>query len=328
MPPRPLKAGTLPKHHRTAVRPRHLLALSGGGYRGLFTATVLQHMERAARIRLARRFDMIAGTSIGGILAIGLACGIGASRLARLIRDNGSQIFRARLTSFGGFTASHYDSTALKGAIETILGKDIAARPFAHVPAPLIVVAVNERTSAPRIFRTDLAAPGAGDAIPTIDVAMATSAAPTYFPPHVVGDEAFVDGGLIANAPDLVLIGEAIRRYGAKLDDIHLCSIGTAGSTRVGAASGGPGKLGWVLRHKLIELIMDAQAELAADQVDCLKPASVLRIDRRPSRRIDLADVSEGTTIELINLADQAVAEARTDQLPAWRRILAHKSTP
>jgi patatin-like phospholipase/acyl hydrolase len=323
-----LVPGQLPKIERTAATPKHLLALAGGGFRGLFTARVLAQMEAAASVKLATRFDLMAGTSIGGILAIGIACGISAADLVALMREHGPQIFRPNRTSFGGFVSSRYDSSVLHGAIEKIVGKEFAKRPFAEIPAALIVIAVTERTSEPRIFRTNKAAPGKGDTLSTIDVALATSAAPTFFAPHFVGDDAYVDGGLVANAPDLVLIGEAMRAFGARLDDIHLCSIGTASSARVGTVAGQPGKWGWVKRHSLIELIMDAQAALAADQVDCLGPASILRIDRRPPRRITLDDVAPATVIELLNLADQAVATAQTDDVIAWRRMLAHSASP
>jgi uncharacterized protein len=319
-----LNLGDLPESQRTAASPRHLLSLAGGGFRGLFSARVLERMEADSGTKLASRFDMIAGTSIGGILAIGLACGITAATLVAIMREYGPEIFRPKRTSFGGFVSCRYDSSVLAEAIEKILGKPLATRTFAEIPAALLVVAVNERTSEPRIFRTNSLTPGAGDKVSTLNVALATSAAPTFFAPHRVGDETYVDGGLIANARDLILIGEAMRAFGASLDDIHLCSVGTASSARVGEVTGHPGKFGWVARHALIELIMDAQAALAAEQVDRLGPASILRVDRRPARRIALDDVAPPTVIELLNLADQAAKEAMTGQLTTWRRILAH----
>jgi len=328
MPGRKLAPGQLSKTERRVAVPRHLLALAGGGFRGLFTARVLERLETAANAKLATRFDLIAGTSIGGILAIGIACGISATDLVAQMREHGPEIFRPKPTSLGGFVSSRYDSSVLRAVIEKILGKSVAKKPFVKIPAALIVVAVDERTSEPRIFRTDMLAPGNDDTTSTLDVALATSAAPTFFSPHFIGDDAYVDGGLVANAPDLVLIGEAIRAFGARLADIHLCSVGTASSARVGKVAGMPGKWGWMMRHSLIELIMDAQAALAADQVDSLGPASVLRINRRPARHITLDDVAPATAIELLNLADQAADSAAAEQATAWRRILAHRASP
>lgn len=322
-----LYPGTLPKLERRSAIPRHLLALTGGGFRGLFTGQVLASMEAEAGGKIASRFDLIAGTSIGGILAIGLACGISAADLVALVREHGPAIFRKKLASFGGFAASQYDSAALRNAIERILGNQNARRPFADIPAALCVVAVEDGMSTPQVFRTRLCSE-VTDRTSTLDVAMATSAAPTYFDPHKVGDTTFVDGGLIANAPDLVLICEALRLWGAGVSDLHLCSVGTAGSARIGRTAGNPGKLGWTARHRIIELILDAQAALAFEQVARLRPASFLRIERRPARPIALDDVAPETAGELLALADQAVAEAKLNQLSDWRRFLAHSPVP
>jgi uncharacterized protein len=326
MPRQPLIPGNLPPQERRSAIPRHILSLAGGGFRGLFTAKVLERMEaETPRTRIASRFDLLAGTSIGGILAIGLAAGVSATDLVALMREHGPTIFRPKLTSIGGFVSSRYDSAALRGAIIGILGTEVANREFCQIPMPLVVVAVDEGTSSPRIFRTNSLAPGLGDQIKTIDVALATSAAPTFFQPHIVGDHSYVDGGLIANAPDIVAVTEAMQSLGARLDDIHVCAVGTAGSSRVGTAAGrAPGKIGWGVRHGIIELIMDSQSALVADQLAILGPASVLRIDRRPGRTISLDDIAEATALELLGLADQAVDDVQAAQMDAWRRFLAH----
>lgn len=74
-----------------------ILALSGGGYRGLYTAELLKRIEADNNGEpLARRFDLIAGTSIGGILALALACEIPASKLVELFETHGPTIFRRR----------------------------------------------------------------------------------------------------------------------------------------------------------------------------------------------------------------------------------------
>jgi predicted acylesterase/phospholipase RssA len=323
---RPLIAGELPPQERRSAVPRHILSLAGGGFRGLFTARVLERMEAGPPRRpLAARFDLLAGTSIGGILAIGIAAGVSASDLVALMREHGPAIFRRKLTSLGGLVSSRYDSDALRSAITRILGKEIANRDFCEIPTPLLVVAVNERTCRPRIFRTNRLVPGLGDKIRTIDVALATSAAPTFFQPHIVGDNSYVDGGLIANAPDIVALTEAMRSLGATLEDIHVCCIGTAASSRTGKAAGSaPGKIGWGIRHGVIELIMDSQSALIADQLDTLGPASVLRIDRRPARTISLDDIAPATAIELVGLADSAVEDVLAAQTDAWHRFLTH----
>lgn len=320
---RTLNPGSLPKAQRRSSQDRHLLALSGGGYRGLFTAKVLAAAETAAGRPTAQRFDMMAGTSIGGILAIGLACGVSAADLAAVIQDHGAAIFRPRLLSFSGYGAAHYGNTGLKSAILRVLGPKLAKRPFAEIPAPLIVTSVQDGTSTPHIFRSEAADLGAGSPETTLDVALATSAAPTFFPAHRIGDRVYVDGGLIANAPDLVLLTDAMRRFGCSLSECRLMSIGTAGSARIGGVEGGPGKLSWMARHKIIELIMHAQEALVVEQVHRLRPASFLRIDAEPVRPIDLDDTDGKTSERLIDYAAAAVAEAERGAAAEWRRFLA-----
>lgn len=298
----------LPPEEKRGAVPRHLLALTGGGYRGLFSAEIIAALERPG-IKFASHFDMIAGTSIGGIIAIGLACGVTGATLAALIRDRGSAIFKSKLTSIGGFTAARYASDGLEAAVVTAIGKSHANRYFSDIPVPLVVCAVDELGSRPRIFRTDLASGGNGDKVRTLDVALATSAAPTYFQPHFIQDRNFVDGGLIANAPDLVVLTEAIRRFGCSYSDCHLLSVGTANSPRQGRASGSPGKIGWIAKHKIIDLIMTAQEELAISQVRALAPATFLRLDMTPSRKIELDEVSEGATSLLISLAGKCLED-------------------
>ena len=325
---RTLVPGELPSHERRGRTERHLLALTGGGFRGLFTATVLRQLECDSGEPLANRFDMLAGTSIGGILAIGLACGISSADLAELMREHGPAIFHSRFWTVAGLTSARYSAVGLEGAIEKVLGRARVKQPFRDIPIPLVVCSVDELTSQPRLFRTAAADPGGGDATSIMDVALATSAAPTYFPPHRIDDRPHVDGGLIANAPDAVLLSEAMRRFGASLDECHLLSIGTAASPRLGAAGDAPGKLGWVAKHALVDLIMTAQEGLVVAQVEALRPGTFLRIDRPPAEPIRLDDVSAATRELLIALGEQAYGSAQLNRLVDLRRFLAHVPVP
>ena len=323
---RRLDPGRLPAAERRTRTDRHLVTLSGGGYRGLFTATVLAEIEEEADAGIATTFDAMAGTSIGGILAIGLACGVRANTLAALIREHGAAIFKRRLLSLAGIASTRYTSDGLRRAISLALTEPIARRPFAEIPFPLVVVAVDETTNRPRLFRTNEMSRGQGDSTLTIDVALATSAAPTYFPPHAAEGRTFVDGGLVANAPDLVLLTEAMGLFGCGLAECHLLSVGTAASPRLDQVAGQPGAIGWTTRHGLVELVLAAQEALAVEQVRRLPPATFLRIDARPARPIGLDEVDEAATNALLRLALDAVAEIRSSPaLEDWRRFATHR---
>lgn len=114
-----------------------ILSLSGGGYRGLYTATVLAELEEAlGGTPLARSFDLITGTSVGGILALGLALEIPAARLAELFEHHGQQIFQ-RQFSFCGYFRARYGSTSLRKLLsqpalfgDRMLGSTLHRRPF------------------------------------------------------------------------------------------------------------------------------------------------------------------------------------------------------
>ena len=324
--PSRITLGGLPSAERRVIDPRHVLSLSGGGFRGLFTARVLERMEEEASDSLRDHFDVIGGTSIGGILAIGVACGVPAAKMREQIAGHGLSIFRSRWSSAGGFLGAKYDPAPLREAIKAILGP-VADQPFAVLPKPTLVVAVNERTSSPKLFISDKLALDQGDKISTIDVALATSAAPTYFPPHRVNDDVYVDGAMVANAPDLILASATLRKFGINIENLHVCAIGTAGSPRAGAVQGSPGKLGWVVRHDVITLTLDAQAALAAQELDGLIPGRVLRLNATPSKPIELDDVSPSTAKELIDLADEAFESAKAQKATKLRQFLAHKSS-
>ena len=128
-----------------AERPFRILALSGGGYRGLFTAALLAKLEAAlGNVRLRDRVDLIAGTSIGGLLALGLSIGIPAAELQRGLRTHGPIIFDQNFRILGlkvpfikkhhvpkalrGVFAARYRSEPLEKAIDDILGDGRSAR--------------------------------------------------------------------------------------------------------------------------------------------------------------------------------------------------------
>jgi predicted acylesterase/phospholipase RssA len=314
--------GTLPGPQRRAAKPRQLLALSGGGFRGLFTAKVLELLEIDAG-PIGQRFDVIGGTSIGGILAIALACGISAASVRQRFAEDGRKIFRKRILRAGGLIGARYSPDPLRKTIAAALGAWVS-RPFADIPKPLLVVAIEERSGQPKIFRSNALAPGQGDSVTILDAALATSAAPTFFPPHHIGKAAYVDGGLIANSPDLVLVSEAMRRFGSGLSDLAVLSVGTAGSPREGRAGGDPGAAAWLLSHRLIELTIDAQASLAMAQLKQLGPRRVLRIDAAPERPMDMDDASARAIRSLEALGVEAIGRVKGKDLAELRRLLAH----
>lgn len=206
-----------------------ILALSGGGARGLFTAAILEQLEAAIGAPIASRFDLIAGTSVGGILALGVAKEIPASQLKALF-NHSKDIFDpgCRILNWPIFRA-RYGNNVLKALLED--EKVFGDATIGNLKHRVMIPAINYTKGAPTFFKTPHDPSLYLDCNRRlVDVAMATAAAPTYFPIYGVNDQHFVDGGLVANAPGLVAVHEALKFAGQPdIARVHVVSIGTAG---------------------------------------------------------------------------------------------------
>lgn len=202
---------------------RQVLALSGGGYRGLYTANLISLIEKHTKRPFASHFDLIAGTSIGGILALALACEIPAQKIVELFEQHGSAIFKRTAI---GYRRARYSPKSLKKLLadQEVLGE----LTLADCKHPVIIPSVNYSTGDPQMFKTSHAPQLVADqSQKLVDIALATSAAPTFFPRHVLDNNQYVDGGLVANAPGMIALHEAEFYLGAPAQSIHLLSIGT-----------------------------------------------------------------------------------------------------
>ena len=284
--------------------PFRILALSGGGYQGLFTAQVLAAIEAAGPGRLRDRYDLIAGTSIGGIIALALAAGVPAAKIVQTFLEVGPTVFPNRPVNGGRLSAARdalrflsrpkYEAGPLRDMMGAFPRPDLR---LSDLPVDVLIPATRVRDGDPVLFTR-----GSHPDAPVVEVAMATSAAPMMFPTHKIGGEAYADGAIFATAPDLLAIGVAQRAHGARLDQIHLLSVGTLNArfrlpppvtTRLGI-------LGWVQGQRLVRTVLAAQELLAT------RGAAELLGERY--RRID-AEVSEGEGAR-IGL-DVATPEAR-----------------
>lgn len=205
-----------------------ILALSGGGFRGLYTAQILADLEAEIKAPIASRFDFVAGTSVGGILALAVAMEIPASHIVDLFVTHGEKIFKRRW-SLRGIWRSPFSSRALH---DQLSAKDLFGQHLlGECKHPLIVPAINYSSGKPQIFKTPHHRDFKRDHLfRLVDVALATSAAPAYFPRHTFNNSQYVDGGLFANAPGLLAIHEAQIFLGQTLGQVHLMSVGTMSS--------------------------------------------------------------------------------------------------
>lgn len=210
----------------------HVLALSGGGFRGLYTAVVLAALEKRAGKPLAQCFDLICGTSIGGIMALALSLEIPAERIVNQMKASGADIFpprrRAWPMCWRKWLRSKYSSVGLKAMLEELFGDST----INDSTTKIVVPSVNYSTGRPQFFKTPHDKPLCSDyKLKMADVALATSAAPMFFPIHKIAGtpSCYVDGGLFGNAPGLFGVYEAERYLKQELENIHLLAIGTMG---------------------------------------------------------------------------------------------------
>ena len=257
--------------------PFFILAIDGGGYRGLFAAHILRRIEEEWAPEWRDHFGMLAGTSTGAILAAGLACGLSAKQLASLYEDHGPEIFAARgLARIPLFSllASPYSQRPLRALLDRTLGD----RTLGDVPVPLILPAVDIGQGCVHVFKSAYDKRFHRDpGVRVADAVLASCAAPLYFDPVVLnrGEYQLADGGLWANNPALVAAVDARYRLGVSLDDIRVLSVGTGTSkafyprseTRwcsrlLRACQGWGFTTGWQ-RTRLIDLILSLQSATA-----------------------------------------------------------------
>jgi uncharacterized protein len=237
-------------------KPRKLLAIDGGGIRGLISLGMLKRLETllaanqgSANFRLSDYFDYVAGTSTGAIIAAGLAAGKSIDELIRFYLDNGLQMFEKsrlfdRLKNF-------YTADPLQEQLQTVFGSATNLRPE-YLRCLLLVVTRNVTTDSPWPISSNPEAryndPQRNDSnllIPLWQLIRASTAAPIYFPPEFVKIGAqtfsFVDGGMTAyNNPAFVLYRMATHpayclEWKTGERNLLLISMGTGMADAVGS---------------------------------------------------------------------------------------------
>lgn len=267
-------------------RPFHILSLDGGGIRGLYSACLLQIIESeiTGGEHVSDYFDLIAGTSTGGIIAVGLGFAMSATSLVDLYSEGGERIFppiRYRQTkrnfeNFGkNLTHPKYDHRPL----ETLLYGALKDSVLGESSARLVIPAFMVPTSEIAVFKTDHHPDYKRDHRTFAwEVCRATSAAPTYFSPHERNGRAFIDGGLWANNPILVAVTEALSCFDVSPAQLRILSIGTGNQPyQISLKDARGGLWNW---RTLVLGAMSLSTDNAAAQVGLMiGPERVLRLE-------------------------------------------------
>ncbi|HPL67081.1 MAG TPA: CBASS cGAMP-activated phospholipase [Smithellaceae bacterium] len=247
-----------------------ILALDGGGIKGTFTASALATWEEQTGLRIVDHFDLVAGTSTGGIIAIGLGIGLTGKEMLQFYRDRGPLIFPVTsLYSRLWYILRHifrpkYSQEVLLREIETAYYGGKGSIPLERSLCRLLIPAYHAIAGESHVFRTPHHALLNGDAkVQAAHVALATAAAPTFFSAAKVGnmiaESSYFDGGVWANSPAMAAIIEAVCYLGVPLDRIDVLSVGTTEEPFSVRKQTCAGILRWNI--KLIRLLMSAQEE-------------------------------------------------------------------
>lgn len=259
-----------------------ILAIDGGGIRGLIPALVLADIERRTGRPTAECYDLIAGTSTGGILACALTRpGEGgkpfftAEEVAALYESEGPKIFhrslRKRVTSLDGNIDERYDDDGLNTALAEFLGDTRISQAL----TPVLITAYDIERRAAVFFRTTRATTDPASDYTMRDAVRATSAAPTYFEPALVRDvagrqrSALVDGGVFAINPALCAVAEV-----GLPETSFVASLGTGQHTRPLKYSDvkGWGRLEWA--EPILDVVFDGVADTTQFELGRFLPAA------------------------------------------------------
>lgn len=238
---------------------RRVLAIDGGGIKGVLPAAFLASIEETTGKRIVDHFDLIAGTSTGGIIALGLGLGIPASEILKLYCDDGPAIFASRRRFRGPLShlrRAKYDSTPLEAALRATFGD----RRLGDSQTRLVIPAFQRSRQAVYVFKTSHHQRLQVDwRERAVDVALATAAAPLYFPSWALPSGiSLLDGGIWANNPAGMAAVEAVGLLGWPGDRLFILSLGcTETHQRPIARNAG----WWHLLRSGVDLLLSGQTQ-------------------------------------------------------------------
>jgi patatin-like phospholipase/acyl hydrolase len=271
-----------------------VLSLDGGGLKGIFSAAVLADLEKDLGIRIQDYFDLIVGTSTGGLIAIGLGLGLSPAQMLDFYVKNGPAIFpqgsiKRKLLGVRQIARTKLDSEPLYAALRAVYGEETK---LGNSTKRLVVTSFDLNRNVPVLLKTSHAPNLKRDChLHAWKVAAATGAAPTYLPAIDFGMGRLVDGGVWANNPSMVGALEATELLGVPRERISVLSIGTSVECKVWPTTMDQGGYRQWLPH-LSNFFIDAQSAAVNNQcllylkapnwvrVNCTVPADFYQLDK------------------------------------------------
>lgn len=312
-----------------------ILAIDGGGIRGVIPAVVLAEIEQRAGRPVSDLFDLIAGTSTGGILTCaltrpaddGVRARYTAAQLLELYEVEGPAIFHRdllrRIRTVDGFIDERYSDYGLRAALSGYLGQT----PISEARTDILVTAYESERRFAFFFRSARAREDETYNFLMTDAAHATSAAPTYFEPVQVTDVAgrdtwsLIDGGVYATNPAMCALADVVRARAAPDVDL-LLSLGTGEHTRPLRfdAVRGWGSLEWAPR--IVDVVFDGVAETVDFEASRILGDRYIRLQTVLEHASDDLDDASPKNLAALRAAGEALVAERSADLDRAVEIL------
>lgn len=270
-----------------------ILSIDGGGIKGIFPATILALLENELNGCLYEQFDLIAGTSTGGLIALALALGKPAEEILLFYKNNGNKIFNQSWRRYlKGIPTHKYSNANLKEILIEFYGENTI---LDDCKTRICISSCNVTDNNIKVFKTRHHPDYRIDyQLPVWQIGMSTSSAPSYFPAfsfnHHLNNAQFVDGGLWANNPTLVAVCEALKN-GVNINDISIISIGTGEKENFKSRKSLQkfGLLGWGL--DLVEYVFHVQS-LGVENITKYLGFDIERINCKINPKVKLDTVA------------------------------------
>ena len=297
-----------------------ILTLDGGGIRGVLTITLLKRLEEVHPDFL-KNVDLVAGTSTGGILALAIAAGKTLTQALNLYKERGEWVFYDTpfddLKDMGNAFGAEYSNTGLSQA----LSEEFGSLTLGELQKKVLIVSFDldnnaveatvTRSWKPKIFQNY---PGKGSDAgeKVVDVALRTSAAPTYFPVY----QGYIDGGVVANNPSMCALAQALDKGTAKqrLREIALLSVGTGGFPKFLTTQ--DADWGWTQwARPLVDIMLEGSLEVAHYQCKSILGKRYHRIAARLNKPVGLDSLESIPELEQVGQIydlDEAVQFVKT----------------
>lgn len=321
-----------------------ILSIDGGGMRGIIPAKILCELEEELQrnegpdARLCEYFDLVCGTSTGGIIAIGLALGLSAKKILNLYLEHGKEIFSANVWQCLK-TKTLYSRDVLKEQLQKAYGDTriddcktrICVPTYDMHEGRIHVLKTKHHPEYVRDFH-----------LPTVDVALSTAAAPVYFTPYsfeynnIDSNNTnhayhYIDGGVFANNPSLIGLTEALYCLNVPIEQIELLSIGTGEMLLREAELEKKMGIGYWLNPKskdglrIYELMSSAQSLNIHNTLMLLckgagnseeRRFNYIRLQSNLSKQISLAATDKNTINELLLIGESLYKDSATKLYP------------